>query len=50
MILHVQKYCNMFIFDDPLLKGSINNIRDVDKYEGTDEADDINRDALNDID
>lgn len=46
MILHAHEYCNMLIHDDPLLEGSINNIKNTDKYEKEDEDDDINIDAL----
>ncbi|CAF4647571.1 unnamed protein product, partial [Rotaria sp. Silwood2] len=51
MILHTHKYCNMLIDDDCWLKGSIDNLKNVDQYEEADEDaedddedDDINMD------
>jgi hypothetical protein len=56
MISHTHKYCNMLIDDDDaLLKGSIDDIKNADRYEESDEKEDddkeddaINIDALND--
>jgi hypothetical protein len=55
MISHTHKYCNMLIDDDALLKGSIDDIKNADRYEEADEKEDddkeddaINIDALND--
>jgi len=52
MIARAHKYCDMLINDDPLLKGSINNIKNVkdsegidEKEEDEDENDDINIEA-----
>ena len=49
MTPHAHKYCGMLINDDPLLKGSINSIKNAKDYEGVyeeeddeDDADDIN--------
>ncbi|CAF2367420.1 unnamed protein product [Rotaria sp. Silwood2] len=45
MIAHTHKYCDMLIDDDPLLEGSINNLKNAKNYEeeeNEDEADDIN--------
>jgi hypothetical protein len=50
MISHTHKYCNVLIDDDALLKGSINVIKNANRYEEVEdkEDDDINIDALND--
>jgi hypothetical protein len=46
MVANTHKYCNILIKDDPLLEGSINNIKNAKAYEGIDEkeedADDDN--------
>ncbi|CAF1041025.1 unnamed protein product [Rotaria sordida] len=49
MIAHAHTYCDILIDDDPLLEGSINNLKNVKNYEeayeeeeNEDEADDIN--------
>src|SRR5262249_36504061 len=36
MISHIHKYCNMFVDDDPLLRGSIDDIKNADRYEEAD--------------
>jgi hypothetical protein len=54
MISQTHKYCNMLIDDDPLLKGSIDDLKNANKYEEADEKedddedDDINIDTSND--
>ncbi len=50
MISHTHKYCNMRIDDDPLLEGTIDDIKNADRYEEADEKqdDNISTDALND--
>jgi hypothetical protein len=54
-ISYTHKCCNMLIDDDPLLKRTIDDIKNAYTYEETDEKevdddedDDINTDALND--
>ena len=54
MIDHAHKYCDMFINDDPVLEGSINNLKNAKNYEGAyeqeedeDEDDDINTEIDN---
>ena len=37
MIVHAHKYCDVLLNDDPLLEGSINNIKNAKNYEGIDE-------------
>jgi hypothetical protein len=50
MISHTHKYCNMLIDDDPLLKGSIDDLKNANKYEeaADKEDDDISIDTSND--
>ena len=51
MISHTHKYCNILIDDDPLLKGSIDNLKNPNKYEEDaedDDDEDINIDTSDD--
>ena len=50
MIVHAHIFCDMLINDNPLLKGSVNNIKNVKDYEEVEEVDEKEEDEDEDDD